>query len=185
MTRPWRWTLLPLVAALAAGCAAPPVPQDYARETPVLDLRCFLDGPLLAHGLFTDRAGRVVRRFTVALVGRWDGDRGELQEDFRYADGQTQRRVWHLVRTAPGRYTGTADDVVGEADGRAAGNALNWRYTLRLPVDGRDIEVQFDDWMFLVDEHVMINKAAMSKFGIALGEVTLSFQKSAGAGTCR
>ena len=31
--------------------------------------------------------------------------------------------------------------------------------------------------MYLVDERVMLNKAQMSKFGIKLGEVTLSFQK--------
>jgi len=37
--------------------------------------------------------------------------------------------------------------------------------------------VQFDDWMFLVDERVMLNRATMSKFGITLGEVLLSFTK--------
>jgi hypothetical protein len=37
--------------------------------------------------------------------------------------------------------------------------------------------VQFDDWMYLVDDKVMLNKATMSKFGIRLGEVTLSFTK--------
>jgi hypothetical protein len=39
------------------------------------------------------------------------------------------------------------------------------------------VEVQFDDWMYLVDDKVMLNKAVMSKFGIKLGEVTLSFVK--------
>jgi hypothetical protein len=37
--------------------------------------------------------------------------------------------------------------------------------------------VQFDDWMYLMDDKVMLNKAEMSKFGIRLGEVTLSFIK--------
>jgi hypothetical protein len=59
----------------------------------------------------------------------------------------------------------------------AAGNALNWAYTLRLTVDGRTWDVQFDDWMFLMDERVMLNRAVMSKFGIRLGEVTLAFHK--------
>ena len=68
-------------------------------------------------------------------------------------------------------------DVVGEAAGESAGNALRWGYTLALPVDGRIWHVQFDDWMFLMDGHTMINKAQMSKFGIRLGEVTLSFTK--------
>ena len=76
-----------------------------------------------------------------------------------------------------GQWHGRADDVVGEAVGVAAGNALSWRYTLKLPVDGKVIEVQLDDWMYLVDARVMLNKAAMSKFGIYLGEITLSFTK--------
>ena len=67
--------------------------------------------------------------------------------------------------------------MVGEAQGRVSGNALNWAYTLRLPVDGTVYEVQFDDWMYLIDERVMLNRAVMSKFGIRLGEVTLSFTK--------
>ena len=39
------------------------------------------------------------------------------------------------------------------------------------------VEVQFDDWMYLVNDKVMLNKAAMSKFGVRLGVVTLSFTK--------
>jgi hypothetical protein len=31
--------------------------------------------------------------------------------------------------------------------------------------------------MYLVDERVMLNKAHMRKFGLPLGEVTLSFYK--------
>jgi hypothetical protein len=37
--------------------------------------------------------------------------------------------------------------------------------------------MNFDDWMFLVDDRVMLNRAAMSKFGISFGEVSLSFTK--------
>jgi len=66
---------------------------------------------------------------------------------------------------------------VGEAVGTVAGNAFNWRYTLALPIEGRTWHVDFDDWMFLVDDQVMLNRAVMSKFGIRLGEVTLSFTK--------
>jgi 5-hydroxyisourate hydrolase-like protein (transthyretin family) len=164
-------------ALLIAGCASAPVPADYAAEKPALDLKRYFDGELVAHGIFTDRAGKVARRFTVQMTGTWQGNQGTLDERFTYSDGKTERRVWRLTDLGGGRYTGRADDVVGEAQGQAAGNALNWRYTLRLPVDGKVYEVQFDDWMYLVDERVMLNKARMSKFGIYLGEVTLSFTK--------
>ena len=163
--------------ALVAGCGSAPVPSDYAAEKPVLDLKTYFNGELVAHGLFTDRAGKVARRFTVQMTGTWNGSSGTLDERFTYSDGKTERRVWRLTDEGNGRWTGRADDVVGVAEGRSAGNALNWRYTLSLPVDGTVYEVQFDDWMYLMDDRVMLNKAVMSKFGIRLGEVTLSFYK--------
>jgi Protein of unknown function (DUF3833) len=182
MTLQRRAVALAAAATLAAvttlsGCASAPTPADYAREMPKLDLRTYFNGPLTAHGIFTDRSGKVVRRFSVKMVGTWNGNQGVLDEDFSYSDGKKEKRVWRLTDLGGGRYSGRADDVVGEATGVAAGNALNWRYTLALNVDGRTIEVQFDDWMYLMDERVMLNKAAMSKFGIYLGEVTLSFYK--------
>ena len=112
--------------------------------------------------------------WTVVISGR---RKDVLDEAFTYSDGSTQRRVWRLTRHADGRYTGRADDVVGTAEGRTVGNAFRWQYTLALPVDGRVIEVQFDDWMYLIDERVMLNRATMRKFGVTLGEVTLSFTR--------
>jgi hypothetical protein len=162
-----------------AGCASP-TPADYASQGPLLDLRQYFNGKLLAHGLVTDRSGKVLQRFTVALTGSWVGDTGTLDERFTYADGRQETRVWTIQRGADGRYLGTAADVLGQAQGQAAGNALNWRYTLLLPIDGRTWEVQFDDWMFLVDDKVMLNRAVMSKFGIRVGEVLLSFQRLPG-----
>ena len=168
--------LTALTCLLFQGCAGP-VAQDYAKETPVLDLRQYFNGPIKAHGIFTDRSGRVVKRFVVDMRCEWQGPQGTLDERFTFSDGTQQRRVWHLTDLGQGRYSGRADDVVGEAEGQAAGNALQWRYTLALPVDGRVWHVQFDDWMFLVDEHTLINRAAMSKFGVHLGDVTLSFSR--------
>ena len=159
-----------------AGCAGPAV-TDYAAEQPVLDLSRYFDGTLDAYGVFTDRSGKVVKRFTVVMNCRWQGDEGVLDEDFVYSDGTTQKRVWKLRKLGEGRYTGTADDVVGTASGQTAGNAFNWKYTLALPVDGSVYHVQFDDWMYLMDDKVMLNKAVMSKFGLRLGEVTLAFRK--------
>lgn len=165
-----------LLAASLGGCASQQI-YHYRNEKPVLDLRQYFNGTLDAHGVFTDRSGTVQRRFTVLMECRWQGDEGELDERFTYSDGRQERRVWRLTRLAEGHYTGRADDVVGVAQGRQSGNALHWTYTLALPVDGTVYEVQFDDWMYLVDERVMLNRARMSKFGIHLGDVTLSFRK--------
>jgi hypothetical protein len=170
-------SLLATMAVLVLGACASPKPTDYADEKPTLDLQQYFNGEITAHGIFTDRSGKVVRRFTVLMKCHWEGNTGVLDEAFSYSDGKKERRVWTLTKHADGRYTGTAGDVVGEAQGQAAGNAFQWNYTLKLPVDGSVVDVQFDDWMYLVDERVMLNRAVMSKFGFRLGEVTLSFYK--------
>ncbi len=159
-----------------AGCAGID-PQIYANEQPRLDLFRYFAGNVDAWGQFTDRSGKVVKRFTVDIRGTVSGETLTLEEDFRYSDGTKSRRVWNINRVANGRYTGTAEDVIGIANGTTAGNALRWNYVLALPVDGRTWQVDFDDWMYLQDDAVMLNTSVMSKFGIRLGEVNLSFRK--------
>ena len=172
-----------IATGLLTGCAAPQI-AEYAAEKPSLDMRQYFNGTVDAYGVFTDRSGKVVKRFTVVMTCQWTGKPGEevgvLDEDFTNSDGTKDRRVWTLKRSVDGsvtRYTGTASDVLGEANGEEKGNAFRWAYTLKLPVDGKTIEVQFDDWMYLMSDKVMLNKAVMSKFGFKLGEVTLSFVK--------
>jgi hypothetical protein len=162
--------------ALVTGCASPTV-DDYASQKPVLDLRTYFNGVVDAWGIFTDRNGKVVKRFTVEMKCHWQGDQGVLDEDFVYADGTQEKRVWQLTDKGNGAYVGTAGDVVGTAEGKTKGNAFNWRYTLALPVDGSILHVQMDDWMYLMNDRVMLNKARMSKLGIHLGDVTLSFTR--------
>ncbi len=167
-------------ALLLAACGTTMRPSDYAAEQPKLDLKTYFSGTVDAWGMFQDRSGKVVKRFTVVMRCRWDGDTGVLDEDFTYSDGSTQKRVWTLKKVGENRYVGTADDVVGEASGETGGNAFNWKYVLSLPVDGKVYQVNFDDWMYLMDDEVMLNRAVMSKFGFRLGEVTLFFRKRAG-----
>jgi hypothetical protein len=166
-----------VAAALGLGGCASPQIGDFAGQKPELDLKRYFQGKVDAWGVFTDRSGQVVKRFVVEMDCQWTGDEGVLDEQFFYSDGTRQRRVWRLRHLGQGRYTGRADDVVGEASGQTSGNAFRWGYTLALPVDGRVWEVQFDDWMYLMDDRVMLNKARMSKWGIYLGEVTLSFTR--------
>lgn len=165
---------------LLISCSSPQVSQ-YAAEKPTLDLSEYFSGTIDAYGIFTDRSGEVKKRFTVLIKANWtviEGKKvGTLDESFEYSDGTKQKRVWTLTEQSPGSFIGRADDVVGDAQGLLAGNALNWTYTLALPVDDTIYNVQFNDWMYLLTPKVMLNKAKMSKFGIELGEVTLSFYK--------
>lgn len=168
--------LMLMLCLLLVSCTAVEV-EHYRNEEPRLDLRAFFVGHVDAWGMFQKRSGEVVKRFHVEITGSLDGDQLILDERFRYSDGTTQRRVWTLTEDSPGRWRGTAADVIGEARGEVAGNALRWRYVLSLPVDDSVYQVDFDDWMYLIDENTLANRSFMSKFGVELGQVTLFFRK--------
>ena len=162
--------------AVLAGCSSTSV-QDYKSEKPTLKLENYLDGNLDAYGFFQDRSGKIIKRFKVVMKASWKNGVGTLDEDFTYSDGSKSKRVWTIKKTGDGFYSGTAADVVGEAKGESAGNAFQWKYTMDLPVEGTKYQVQFDDWMYLMEDNIMLNKSKMSKFGVYLGEVTLTFIK--------
>ena len=166
---------LALLAMLLAGCSSVQL-SDYAQEKPKFDLQQYFNGRVIAHGVVQDRSGKVIRRMTVDMKCTWVDDTGTLDEDFTYADGKKEHRVWTIKKQGD-RYIGTAADVVGEAIGAAAGNALNWKYVLALPVDDKVYNVDFDDWMWQLDDKVMMNRAVFSKFGFKLGEVLITFYK--------
>lgn len=165
-----------LLVLLLGACASPDV-SDYAQNQPVFDPVRYFVGTTDAWGMFQKRSGEVVRRFHVEITGTEHDGKLTLDEQFRYDDGTTQARVWTLQRQPDGSWRGTAGDVVGEAVGHAAGNALNWRYTLRLPVNGTSYDMFMDDWMYLIDQDTMVNRTSMRKFGIEVGQVTLFFRK--------
>jgi len=166
---------VPLLLILMAGCSTMK-PQDFASTEPALDLFEYFEGDTRAWGIFQSRSGEIKRQFTVDIRGTVNGDLLTLEEDFVYADGEKSRRVWRIRRLDEHRYEGEADDVVGKASALSYGQALNWRYRLQLPYKGTSIEVNFDDWMVLQPDDVLINRAEVSKFGFRVGEVTLFFR---------
>ena len=178
-----RVALLSLVVLLA-GCAGIE-PQVYANEKPALDLRTYFNGTLEGHGAFMDRGGEVKRRFVVTIKATWTGSGdtlvGTLDEDFVWSDGEREKRVWTLKpdpARGPGHWTGTAADVRGQAHGVVAGNTLNWRYTFMLKTkDGKSYDIAFDDWMYLIDDRVLLNRAVMRFWGFRVGEVLISFNR--------
>ena len=169
--------ILSILAALLLAACASPTPRDYAAERPALDMKAYFNGKVDGWGMVQDRSGKVTRRMTVEITGTWNGDTGTLDERFTYADGKKESRVWTLRKQGE-RYVGTAADVIGEAAGEAAGNALRWSYVLEARRDNGDtVKLDMDDWMWLVDERTLVNRTRFSKFGTRFGEVSFFFRK--------
>lgn len=163
-------------ALVATGCTSTS-PEEFAGEQPRLVLEEFLAGESRAYGLFEDRFGKLRRQFLVDITGTWDEETKTLtlDERFQYKDGEKQTRIWTIKRTGEHDYEGTADDVIGTAKGQAYGNAFNWRYNLDLKVGDGTWRVRFNDWLYQMDDKVLMNRASVTRFGIEIGTVTLAF----------
>ena len=162
---------------LISGCGLKPSLDDPKLSNVQLDLEKFLVGDLVAYGQFQDVLGNVSRRFIVNMNGEWDGTNLKLTEDFVYSDGTTEQRIWYLTKTGEQAWNGTAKGVIGQAEGLEDGDTFYWNYTIDLPVPDGTMRVTFDDYMWLISEDRLLNKAYMSKFGVPLGEVTIMFEK--------
>lgn len=160
-----------------SGCAGGHKLDHYQSATPAIDLQDYFTGAIKAWGLVQDYTGKVTRRFDVDMIGTWDGDTGTLEEVFTYYDGETQQRTWTITKIANNKYEGTASDILDKATGETAGNAMRWAYKMDLPVGGKTYRITFDDWMFLMNDGILINRSYLKKFGLTVGELTLFMQK--------
>lgn len=177
------YPLVFLIAFLLTGCSKPDMAR-YADNQPPLDLFRYFQGSTTGYGMVQDRGGEMIRQFVVDIKGDTSQENLlVLDEDFDWSDGEKSTRVWTIKKDEAGKLIGTAGDVEGEAVGEVSGNVLSWQYYLNIEVDGKTWKVKLDDWMYLQQDDVLINKTQMSKFGIHLGEITIVFKKNNDGGT--
>lgn len=151
--------------------------NNFTNSLPELNLFDYFDGKTTAWGIFEDRFGTIQKQFRVNIIGKINGDYLILDEKFIYNNGDIERRVWNIKKVNNNSYEGKADDIEGIAKGTSNGNALNWQYDMNIKIKGRDFLVHFNDWMFLQDNGVLINRAKVTKWGFKVGEISLFFHK--------
>ena len=176
------YTLVVLIALFLGGCSKPDLDQ-YLGNQPPLDLFNYFQGSTTGYGMVQDRGGNMTRQFVVDINGETSSNNSlVLNEYFDWSDGEKSTRVWTIRKAESGLLIGTAADVHGDAVGEVSGNVLNWRYDLNVDADGRVWKISLDDWMYLQQDNVLINKTRMSKFGIHLGDITIVFKKNNNGG---
>ena len=166
-----------LIFLLTSSCTNKMDIEKFKESKPKFSLENYFEGKTEAWGMFHDRFGNLKRTFKVDITGTLNSDTLTLDEKFLYDDGEQDSRVWTIKILGNNQYSGTASDVVGEAKGISEGNALNWKYKLNLKVGDGTILVDFDDWMFLQDRNILMNRAEVKKWGLNVGVVSITFLK--------
>lgn len=173
-----------LLAVLGlSACAAGP--DYYATETPKMDFITYFSGTTHGYGAIYDFRGRQTDRFYVKMQGTkgLDGNGRrtlEIAEDFAYTSGKTQKRSWSVVEVSPNKLEATAPDVPGIATGTESGSAVQFRYPITITREsGKTITLSANDWMWMMPHNTVQNRNTLSKWGIPVAELVMSFSKTA------
>ncbi|WP_413701486.1 DUF3833 domain-containing protein [Psychromonas sp. KJ10-10] len=171
-----------LIIFTISACSSPDI-KNYNNTKPDFNVLHFFNGELEAKGVVMDRKGLVTRRFSVIMLGNisksnaLDKEQLTLEEWFTFDDGEQSKRTWIITKNDDGTYQGRANDIIDVASGESLGMALHWDYEMDLTVEGTTYRVVFDDWLYRIDDHNVINRSYIKKWGFKVGEVILSIRK--------
>lgn len=161
-----------------AALAVSPLASAVAAAPPRLVLHEWFQGRTHAVGAFLNRFTGEERRLAVDLIGRWNGRRLTLFEDFFYADGERDQKTWVFERTGPETYRGTREDVVVPAEVTSpAPDTVVFGYTADLQLPSGITRLGFQDKLVLRPDGTVLNTATVSRFFIPVGDVTLVFRR--------
>lgn len=170
--------LLGVTVVALANCATAPAVPPTTQTVPFL-LERDLAGRTVGEGSFTAING-TRRDFTAYLDGSWDGQTLTLVEDFVYDDGEEDRKTWILTRQPDGSFTGTREDVVGEARGFYEDGSFRLEYDVILPDEDGDggMKVRFRDVLVKRADGVVLNTATVGYYGLRVGRVELEIRRA-------
>jgi hypothetical protein len=161
--------VLSLIAASAASAAG-------ARP---LVLEEFFQGRTVGEGVFVSDFAGVRRPFTVVTRGTWNAKTFtlRLREDFRYADGERDTKVWFFQKVAADRYIASRSDVLTPVNIRSGGSRLRFDYPATVETANGPVALRFCDTLTQVDRKTVRNTANVMKYGFVIGTVEVTFHK--------
>lgn len=146
-------------------------PEDYDESFPGFELKEHLNGPMICEGVIYGPLGRVTSTFAADFNISWDGNKGVMDEVFRYNDGSTQTRQWRITEGSGGRFDLEADDVPGGGKGASRGHAVQMLYPIKLPEGSGGHVLTCMDWMYMTPDGTIMNRSQFRKFGIKVAEL--------------
>lgn len=151
-------------------------PEDYSESFPVFKLQDQLHGKMICEGVIFGPMGRVTSTFAADFNISWDGDRGVMDEVFRYNDGSTQPRQWRLQMKGEEWFEMRADDVPGIGHGTISGNSVQMKYPIKLPEGSGGHVLSCVDWMYLTPDGTVMNRSQFRKFGFKVAELVATIR---------
>lgn len=172
------------IALLAlAGCEATLPPTAFDDTGPAFRPELWFAGATRSAGVFEDRGGAPVRRFTVDGIGERQPDGTlQLRQTVAIEGDAPFERLWWLRVALDGGTVATGPAILGEGQGSLHGRLWHLTYTEALPPGGWLRTVRFEHWMYLsADGATLVNRFTIRKLGLVVARATEVFTRDGAA----
>lgn len=172
-----------LLLSLLSSCAvfnnfSKPSELDSIDKGVKFDIKKFFNGDVEGFAVIQDPNGKIIDTETFKINGKWDDNKGVIQQNFVYASGDKDSRTWLITIDENGStFSAIGHDIAAPAQGKQVGNAMQMVYALMLTgkTDKQKVKVNFEDKIYLVDEKsaIMISNSTVGFGGPSKSIISL------------
>jgi hypothetical protein len=155
-----------------------PEPIDYIERGAKFDMKKFFNGDIDAFAIVQDENGKITDTKTVKITGRWEENKGVIQQNFILADGKKDSRTWLITVNDDGTFEAVGHDVSAMATGRQISGSAQMNYGLFLNGQNGREEIKFEDRMYMANENSVIMISTMKKGYSPAGKIIMSLSKA-------
>lgn len=141
------------------------------------DVKNFFNGDLEVFAINQDNEGKITSTFTAKMNGKWEENKGVLQQSFIYDNGKKDSRTWLITTDGDGTFNAVGHDVLTPVKGKQVGNAMQMIYSLSTKSDGAKQIKDYEDNIYLVDDRSAIGVSFVRKDGLAACKSIISYKK--------
>jgi|LauGreSBDMM110SN_4_FD.fasta_scaffold11554_4 hypothetical protein len=150
------------------------------ERAPKIDAKNFFVGDLEVFAITQDVNGKIVGSFTGKMSGKWDENKGVLQQTYISEVGKKDNRTWLITTDSDDTFTAVGHDMTTPIKGRQLGNVMQMTYTLSISQkEGGKQETTYEDNIYLVDERSALGISLIKKGKVASGKSIISYKKIA------
>ena len=152
-------------------------PVDYLEKSAKLDIKNFFNGELEVFAVVQDAGGKIESSYTSKVVGKWEEGRGNVQFNYLFNNGKKDSRTWLFTINDSSGFSIIGHDFIESGNGRNQGNAavINYSLNLNRGLGDKKQRVDFEDYLYLVDEKsaIIISSMKQDKKNVAKAIISL------------
>ncbi len=142
-----------------------------------MEIKNFFNGDIEVFAITQDNYGKIIGTFTGKMNGKWDDNKGVVQQNFSYDNGKKDSRTWLITADSDGTFSAVGHDVTAPVKGRQTGNAMQMVYSLSVKTDSGRKVVDHEDNFYLVDDRSAIGTIFLRQDGVSAGKSIVSYRK--------